>query len=287
MSTVFDKLRLMIAQNQVDRALPLLSVELATYPELKNQLVTVSAKFNDIRKRQNIGVIDESESLKLFAQVNFSILDLIDQLQQATDTVVQETGPANPTAQITSASNRKVFISYNHKDVDVANILKEKLKAKNIDVFIDSERMLGGEDIKDFIEKCVRDTETTLSLVSKNSLLSAWVAMESNNTFYQEKTNVKKKFIACYITDDFFDRNFTDIALDYIEEQVQEIRNLITARLAKDRNIRDLQNELTRMTELRNNIDEIVRRLRESLCIDIRMENLENNFIKIVEAITS
>lgn len=152
---------------------------------------------------------------------------------------------------------------------------------------IDSEKMQAGEDIKEFIEKCVRDTGTTISLISKNSLLSAWVAMESINTFYHEKTDTKKKFIACFITDDFFNRNFTDDALDHIEGEIKEIQGLITTRMEKNRSIRDVQNELTRMTELRNSIDEIIRRLRESLCIDIRGENLANNFQKILQSIYS
>ncbi len=111
--------------------------------------------------------------------------------------------------------------------------------------------------------------------------------MESINTFYHEKTDINKKFIACYIDDDFFNRDFTDNALDSIEEQIKEIQELISRRMEKNRSIRDLQNELSRMTELRNNMDEVVRRLRESLCVDIRNGNFENNFHKILEAINS
>ena len=85
----------------------------------------------------------------------------------------------------------------------------------------------------------------------------------------------------------FFKRNFTDDALDHIEGEIKEIQNLITARMEKNRSIRDLQNELTRMTELRNNIDEIIRRLRESLCIDIRNGALDTNFNKILQAINN
>jgi hypothetical protein len=99
--------------------------------------------------------------------------------------------------------------------------------------------------------------------------------------------NLSKKFIACFITDDFFKRDFTDQALDHVDAEVKEIQALITARMEKNRSIRDLQNELTRMTELRNNMDEIIRRLRESLCIDIRDEKLESNFNKITEAVNS
>jgi hypothetical protein len=101
----------------------------------------------------------------------------------------------------------------------------------------------------------------------------------------QEKTNAAKKFIVCYLDDDFFRRDFTDKALDSIEEEIKEIQALIGYRMKKNRPIRDLQNDLDRMTNLRNNLDEIIRRLRESLCIDIRPEHFENNFNKIVQAI--
>ncbi len=287
MITDIDKLRRLIAENKMDRALQMLREEIPAYPDLQNQLLTISAKFNDLRKKENIGLLDESEAMKFHSQVSFSVLELINEIENSNGTSIKVNAkvPAQPETAVIKEKN--VFISYNHHDMETANKLKEKLSAENINVVIDSDSMLAGEDIKEFIEKCVRETGTTISLISKNSLLSAWVAMESINSFYHEKTEPKKKFIACYITDDFFKRNFTDDALDHIESEIKEIQNLVTARMEKNRSIRDLQNELTRMTELRNNMDEIIRRLRESLCVDIRNGNLNNNFQKILQAIHS
>jgi TIR domain-containing protein/effector-associated domain 11 (EAD11)-containing protein len=275
----------LIADNKMDRALQNLKDNIANYPDQQNQVTTLSAKFNELRKKENMGLLDESESFRFQSQLSMAVLELINDLEAIDNSLVATT--ANEMQQPANANSpgKKVFISYNHHDIDVANKLRDKLIAENITVFIDSEKMQAGEDIKEFIEKCVRETGTTISLVSTNSLLSAWVAMESINTFYHEKTDVKKKFIACYITDDFFKRNFTDNALDQVELEIKEIQNLITARMGKNRSIRDLQNELTRLTELRNNMDEIIRRLRERLCIDIKNENLDNNFQKILQAI--
>jgi hypothetical protein len=287
MTTDTDKLRKLVAENKTDRVLQTLKEDIAAWPDLQNQLLTLSAKFTDISRKENIGLLDDAEAMRFKAQVNFSVLEMIDEIEQ------QQTTAPGITQQLQSPSNEKtakektVFISYNHHDSEIANRLKEKLRAENIQVLIDSEYMQAGEDIKGFIEKCVRETDTTISLVSATSLLSAWVAMESVNTFYHEKTNADKKFIACFVTDDFFKRDFTDQALDHIDAEVKEIQSLITSRMEKNRSIRDLQNELTRMTELRNNMDEIVRRLRESLCIDIRDEKLESNFIKITNAVNS
>ncbi len=287
MITDIDKLRRFVAENKTDRALQMLQDAITAYPDMQNQLLTLTAKFTDIRKKENIGLIDDEEAMKFKAQINYSLLEMINEVENQSSNGSKNYPFAEVSSGETHAKQKTVFISYNHHDSAIANRLKEKLAAANIKVIIDSERMQAGEDIKEFIEKSVSETDTTISLVSATSLLSAWVAMESINTFYHEKTNTKKKFIACFISDDFFKRNFTDEALDHIDGEVKEIQNLISARMEKNRSIRDLQNELTRNTELRNNMDEIVRRLRESLCIDIRDEKLESNFNKITEAVNS
>jgi hypothetical protein len=282
-----DKLRAFIAENKTDRALQALKDDIKAYPDLQNMLISIAGKFTDIRNKKISGLLADGEEIRFKSEVNSSLLQLLDEIEQQNSTVSNSEKPIQVQSASKSTKNKSVFISYNHHDVEIANKLKEKLTAANINVFIDSERMQAGEDIKEFIEKCVRETGATISLISKNSLLSAWVAMESINTFYHEKTDTEKKFIACFISDDFFKRDFTDGALDYIDGEIKEIQTLITTRLAKNRSIRDLQNELTRMTELRNDMDEIIRRLRESLCIDIRDEKLETNFIKITEAVNS
>ena len=278
-----NKLRNLIALNKLDRALQILRENISLYPALQNQLFTLTAKYNDIKQKETIGLLDESELVKMHSQLNFGALELINEIEKGSS----HFPPAKPDQTQDTTEKKSVFISYNHNDSGVANTLKEKLTAKGIEVIIDNEKMQAGENIKEFIEKCVRESAVTVSLISKKSLLSAWVAMESINTFYHEKTAAKKKFIACYIENDFFKRTFTDEALDQIEGEIKELQSLITARIEKNRSIRDLQNELARKTELRNNIDEIIRRLRESLCIDIRNENFDLNFQRIVEAIHS
>lgn len=284
----FERLRKLIEQDHADRVLQTIGAQIQAYPDQRIMFSTISRTYKELQDKKIMGMLDSGEEMRLQTGVTVSLLGLIDQLEQAaTSSAPADTATPTAAQPTQTAAAKKVFISYNHNDIAIANALKDKLTAKNVDVYIDSERMQGGEDIKDFIEKCVRDTEVTISLVSKNSLLSAWVAMESINTFYHEKTDTKKKFLACFITDDFFKRTFTDEALDHIEANIKEIQTLITARMEKNRSIRDLQNELTRNTELRNGMDEIVRRLRESLCIDIRDANFENNFPKVLSAIQS
>jgi hypothetical protein len=67
---------------------------------------------------------------------------------------------------------KTVFISYSKKDKAVAAKVKAVLEANGITVTIDSELMPAGSDIRAFIDKSIRETEVTLSIVSKRSLIS-------------------------------------------------------------------------------------------------------------------
>lgn len=173
-----------------------------------------------------------------------------------------------------------VFISYNHNDKDLANRIKDFLRKEGVDVTIDSEAMGAGEDIKTFIEKCVRENDIILSLVSKNSLLSAWVAMESVLAFAGEKL-VTKKFIAVYEDASFFERSFVRESMVEVRNELQEVENEIDECNKLKIGIEHLQDERTRYRKLETNLAEIVGRLRNSLCIDISGNNFEKGMQKI------
>ena len=81
MITEIDKLRRLIAENKMDRALQSIKENIAAYPDLQNQLLTISAKFNDVRKKENMGMLDDSESMKLYSQVNYSVLELLNEIE--------------------------------------------------------------------------------------------------------------------------------------------------------------------------------------------------------------
>jgi len=77
-----DKLRRLIAENKMDRAMTALRDGITAYPDLQNQLLTLASKFTDIRKKENIGLIDESEAMKFHAQISFSVLELINEIEK-------------------------------------------------------------------------------------------------------------------------------------------------------------------------------------------------------------
>lgn len=178
-----------------------------------------------------------------------------------------------------------VFISYNHADSEIAERLNAALKKNGIEVRIDRAVMEAGATIQEFIESSIRETEVTISIVSNRSLLSAWVALESIETFYKEKSNGGKKFIACYIDDDFFGTDFRLNATKQIDAKIAEIDNNIPTYITLKIDTNDLNNQKSRLYKLRNNLGDILVRLRESLCLDFRGDKFDQSLLKIVSTL--
>jgi hypothetical protein len=78
----------------------------------------------------------------------------------------------------------------------------------------------------DFIRKSIQETDVTVSIVSEKSLLSAWAAMESILTLHNQK-----QFIACYITDKFFDLTFVRSSAETVALRIDNIQKEIQERL--------------------------------------------------------
>jgi hypothetical protein len=178
--------------------------------------------------------------------------------------------------------NRTIFISYNHKDQACALKIRDKLIEKGWEVMIDVERMQTGENIDQFIINCIQKSDVTLSLISANSLLSAWVTVETMATTLDEKLR-NRKFIPCYIDNEFFNRRFIDDkALIIIKENLQEIGDIIEKRIKENIGIEDLENERSRYLQLQNNLPSIIGRFRSMLCINLAGDQFDTGMQKVL-----
>jgi formylglycine-generating enzyme required for sulfatase activity len=186
--------------------------------------------------------------------------------------------------QIDITTIPKVFISYNHKDREVAHKIKEKLENSGIKVIIDVESMSTGENISEFIKKCIKESGITLSLISANSLMSAWVAMETIWSGYDESLR-HRYFLPCNIDNSFFKISFADQTLDVIEETTREVSETITYRLKKGRGIEDLAGEHTRLNRLRVELPSIISRLKNSLCVSLIEGHFDSGMDKVIKDI--
>ena len=175
----------------------------------------------------------------------------------------------------------KIFISYNHLDKSQATKVIKKLKAEGFEVIWDDDAMKSGDNIRKFIIKSIKESDLTLLLVSRNSLLSAWVAMETINS-QNAVVLGEHNFVSAYIDDTVLSRKFTDIALDNIEREISEISELIKLRLSKGWGIQDLHTELQRYRSLQHGIDGIISKLKDSFYIDISGEFFEKGMNKLI-----
>lgn len=274
---MLDKITQLIREDKLEKAIEELS-SIIKDEDLANDLIKYQADLAKNKKDSRRGLITSEEENKTRTRVRYAILEMLKECPPESPVIFMEEGSVRLVAPT-------VFISYNHADGEVADRLRAALEKNDIVVRIDKAVMEAGANIQAFIESSIRDTDVTLSIVSNRSLLSAWVALESLNTFYHEKFMGNKKFIACYIDDDFFRTDFRLNATKQIDIKIQEIDNLIPEYIAQKIDMNDLNGQKSRLYKLRNDLGDILIRLRESLCVDIREEKFDENVTKIVRAI--
>jgi len=279
MDQLKDHIRNLISQDKPGQALEALSEALAqtSDPELFSELQALSARFQRNEKGRRRGTIHQEDYNLEKNRIVYALIEILKEFFSGND--------GNGGRPLLPPTGKKVFISYNHHDREIAMRLKETLEKNGIEVTIDAKAMKAGADIKEFIEHSIANTDITLSIVSNKSLLSGWVAMETVNTFYYAKFQEDKKFIACYIDNDFFNREFTLKAVEKIDGEIQEIESLMAKYAEQKTDSGDLNAEKTRLFDLRNNLNKIISRLRDSACIDIRGDLFETNLPNIIESI--
>ncbi|PCJ94427.1 MAG: hypothetical protein COA50_11740 [Flavobacteriaceae bacterium] len=178
-----------------------------------------------------------------------------------------------------------VFISYNHNDYEVAQKIQQKLESASIEVIIDHEDMQSGENIEKFIEDSIMASTVTISLISNTSLSSGWVAMETIDTFFLERFFKHRKFIACYLEDDFFNDRYIAETVKKIDMQIEKKLKYKSEQDGLGIDSRNLNTEITRLRKLRHNLDHIISRLKDSLCLDISEQNFEASINRLMKDI--
>ena len=92
----------------------------------------------------------------------------------------------------------KVFVSYSGNDELKAERLVEELRTYNIDVWIDKEMLVPGDDLKPNIKEGIETSHTFLSCLSKNyinNFKGSWVEKELAIAVKNEKATKFRKII--------------------------------------------------------------------------------------------
>lgn len=89
----------------------------------------------------------------------------------------------------------RVFISYSHDDSNFALRLENALKARSIDVWIDSQEILPGDSLIKKIREGIDSSQYVCALISGTSIISPWVQNELDIAMTQQIENRKVKVI--------------------------------------------------------------------------------------------
>jgi len=266
------------------------NIELAIKALLKatpndNAVIMQSARWNGLQKDIDSGTLTSEFTQMTKNQIRNALIHLAKKLPDDLKLDgLEMPGQGGGTTQ-PIGNKPKVFISYNHKDQGMALKVKSFFDKNAVPVLIDKDEMNAGEDIKDFIERCIRDSQVTLSLVSTNSLLSGWVGMESVLTLTGEGI-ADKKFIACALENDFFDLSFMRKAVTQINENIKKIDEEIQWRIENGVGIEDVQSEKSRNNDLKSKLPSIIATLKDRLTVDISGDNFEYGLKKILDTIS-
>ena len=211
-----DLIRQLVAQDRLDDALDELNrLVHASDAELRREVISLRQRLFTAQKKRRQGVASSAADTRARTELGDSILEIVDEFAEARQPL--------PTGPVPVKGSPLVFISYAHADREVADRLKSALEQQGVSIRIDHVHMRAGESIASFIQRSVRDSHFTVSIVSNKSLLSTWVATETLQTVQAETLNNSSKFIAGYIDKDMFDPQFRLMATRSIDEKLKEL----------------------------------------------------------------
>jgi|GEM_PF-5047079 len=177
---------------------------------------------------------------------------------------------------------KKVFISYNHRDAAHVEKIKLLIDGENLGIIIDTDYLRFGDNIKEFIRKSVRESDYTLAVISRNSLLSPWVIHEALETFMHEQVSGVPKYQPIVIDTCFYQNSFYLESVESIEQGIYELADYISALSKKGLTTKTLDDKKNQLIKLRNEMDTVLSRLSDNLHADCTThEKMEENIKKL------
>lgn len=176
-----------------------------------------------------------------------------------------------------------IFLVYHHKDVDIAQRLRTDLEESGITIILGTDNPIGFE-IPNFINESILKADIIVQLISRDFLTSPWVAQESLRAFLSAEI-AHKTVLSCEIDKTLKDETFREKAMSMFDEKIRKISNNIKERLDNDEGIEDLEPQRKRLRELKNNYDSIIAEFRKKNRGDLRGNNYDSGFQKLVESI--
>lgn len=278
-----EQIQQLISEGRTEDALALLAQQ-------TTDALLLQARYNAGKKQYNMGLIDFTEWSRVQAQINFATLEMAESEDKKSARSQVPAAPQNPaggnqpSAPEPVKDTKKVFISYNHRDKDMADRVKDFLVQHGIDVSIDREKMEAGQSISDFIKSNIRSNGYILSMVSENSLKSGWVGMESTASLFAEWI-ADKHFIPVALDDKWSSNEFYIEALRFISDSIkQKEKEKREAAKLRGRTTH-IESQIKRLEDLRDNLSQILDKLQNVLTLPISGDHFDENMKAVLAAI--
>lgn len=268
-----DQIQQLISSGQTEEALQLL---VKSAPDA----ILLQARYNQGKKQYNMGLIEFSEWSRIQAQINYAALELAGSLKNNASASTAQPNTGNNTA----STSKKVFISYNHEDKEVARNVRTFLENKGFDVILDEDDLAAGRSILDFIQASIKQCDAVVSIVSAKSLQSGWVGQESVASMYAIWM-ADKKFIPVRLDDVVFDSKFQIAALKSISAKILELDKDIQEIRSLGSDARDLEDDRKRLFDLQKEFSTILLKLKTVAMTMIQGDAFESGMNRVVTAI--
>jgi TIR domain/Effector-associated domain 11 len=274
-----EQVQQLIAAGHLEKALELLA-------QFSPDVILLLSQINSGKKNFNLGLIDFSEWNRLQNRVSFAALELSSKYQSDFS--------AQPSSSVDVESDQSiapidVFISYHEADQAAAVKVLKHLEESGFHVTTAKEAINAGQNIREFIEKQMRKQGFVLSLVSKESLMSGWMGVETELAFYAGLFDTRQ-FIPIALDYSFKEMSFIYETVEEIDGRLEDIYEEKQRR--KDKRIisNDLNDEEERLSHLRNFLPLMVQRLKSHQLTDLTDldgEKFEEGMRKIIKTMTS
>ena len=249
--------------------------------DLGDDLAVLSSDLRRLETERRRDAISSRKYQTEITRISYRLLDLA-RATGATDG--EAAAPPTVASETASFTAEAVFLSYNHMDTKIAALIRKALEANGIPVRIDSAAMTPGEQIRAFILKSIGLTTATVGIVSRRSLLSSWVAQESLLALTVDDLWGQRRFVACYLDEDFLDLRFSVTATGVIDRKLAALDRLIQKHRVLRIDTAELNEEKSRLFALRNGLGTILARLRGGLCLDMRVHERAASLERLIEA---
>lgn len=272
-----EQIQQLIAAGRTEDALNLLG-------QFSSDALLLQAQFNNGRKNFNIGLIEHAEWQRIQARVNYAALTLSSKYQPDF-----ATEPSQSPRHQEPIASVDIFVSYHEADQFAADIICRYIEDKGFQVTTTIQAIHAGENIRDFIERQMKKQGFVVSLVSKNSLMSGWMGVETELAFYAGLFETRQ-FIPVALDQSFEKISFISEVVEDLDARLEEIYEEKQKRKAKHVINNDLNVEEERLSHLRNFLPLIVQRLKNHYMIslpDLEGRKFEAGMEKIIRTITT